>query len=94
MSIATIKYCDIFSYKGANSGIGYSCALEIAKRKGTVHLVCRNEKLGTEAKEKIMKSTQNENVHLHIVDMSLPNQIVAFIKKFSEENKKLDVLVI
>ena len=29
-------------------GLGYTCALEIAKRKGKVHLVCRNEQKGIE----------------------------------------------
>ncbi len=91
-----LKITSKFAFKktqGANSGIGYNCAVEIAKRKGTVHLVCRNAALGTEAKENIIKATQNENVFLHILDVSQPKQVVDFTKKFGQDNPTLNVLV-
>ena len=42
MCCSTIDFVHfIICCKGANSGIGKETALEIAKRGGTVHLVCR-----------------------------------------------------
>ncbi|CAL8127437.1 unnamed protein product [Orchesella dallaii] len=78
---------------GGNSGIGYNCAVEIARRKGTVHLVCRNEKLGSAAKNDIIKETQNEKVFLHIVDLSKPKEVIEFSKSFSTSKDNLNALI-
>ena len=51
---------------GANSGIGKSIAEEIAKRGGTLHLVCRNVRTAEEAKEEIVKATGNEVLYYYI----------------------------
>ena len=45
---------------GGNSGIGKCIALEIAKRGGTIHLVCRNSQSAKEAQEEIEKATGNQ----------------------------------
>jgi dehydrogenase/reductase SDR family protein 12 len=44
---------------GGNSGIGKCIALDIAKRGGTVHLVCRNKKSAQEAQTEIKKASGN-----------------------------------
>lgn len=44
---------------GGNSGIGKCIAFAIAKRGGTVHLVCRNTKSGEEVKSEINEVTGN-----------------------------------
>ena len=87
--------CDGRSYMitGSNSGIGKQTALEIVKRGGTVHMVCRNPSTGEEAKQEMMETSGNNNIHLHILDLSKPTDVLKFAKKFSEENSKLDVLV-
>ena len=87
--------CEGRSYliTGSNSGIGRQTALEILKRGGTVHMVCRNPTTGGEAREELMEATGNNNLHLHILDLSKPRDIAAFVKKFGEENSKLDVLI-
>ncbi len=50
-----------FSYMitGANSGIGKSTALALAKKGATVHMVCRNPAKGEEAKQDIVSQTGN-----------------------------------
>lgn len=53
------QYECIYS-SGANSGIGKCIALEIAKRGGTVHLVCRNPTTAEQAKTEIIETTKNE----------------------------------
>ncbi|XP_043927612.1 dehydrogenase/reductase SDR family member 12 isoform X2 [Protopterus annectens] len=82
-----------FMITGANSGIGKAVATAIAKRGGIVHMVCRNKDRAEEAKEEIVKESSNENVFVHILDMSNPRRIWQFAQKFSQENKSLNVLV-
>ncbi|XP_065887052.1 dehydrogenase/reductase SDR family member 12-like [Dysidea avara] len=82
-----------FMVTGANSGIGRSTALELAKRGGTVHLVCRSAERGKEAQEAIIKETKNDKVHLHLVDMSQPKEILKFTTQFVESGAPLDTLV-
>jgi len=78
---------------GANSGIGKQTALEIAKRGGTVHMICRNPEYGAEAKKEISELSENANIHLHILDMSKPKDISSFAKEFTRNTGKLDVLI-
>ncbi|XP_026518348.2 dehydrogenase/reductase SDR family member 12-like, partial [Terrapene carolina triunguis] len=49
-----------FMITGANSGIGKATATEIAKRGGTLHLVCRNKERAEEAKREITTETGNQ----------------------------------
>ncbi|XP_043388586.1 dehydrogenase/reductase SDR family member 12 isoform X4 [Chelonia mydas] len=81
-----------FMITGANSGIGKATAMEIAKRGGTLHLVCRNTVRAEEAKREIITETGNQNIFLHILDMSNPKGIWEFAEKFKTEHK-LNVLI-
>lgn len=81
-----------FIITGANSGIGKAAACEIAKRGGTVHLVCRNEDRANEARKDIVEQSKNENVHVHLVDMSNPRKVWEFASGFSQ-NHNLHVLI-
>ena len=75
------------------SGIGKQTALEIVKRGGTVHMVCRNKVTAGEAQQELIEASGNSNVHLHVLDISRPRDVAEFVKKFGEENSKLDVLI-
>ncbi|KAJ8352578.1 hypothetical protein SKAU_G00240540 [Synaphobranchus kaupii] len=81
-----------FMITGANSGIGKATAFEIAKRGGTVHLICRNKDRAEEARREIVEQSENENVHVHLLDMSHPRQVWEFAKSF-QENHSLHVLI-
>ncbi|KAM6179098.1 dehydrogenase/reductase SDR family member 12 [Rhynchocyon petersi] len=81
-----------FLITGGNSGIGKATALEIAKRGGTVHLVCRDPDRAEGAKSEIIRESRNQNIFLHIVDLSDPKTIWKFVEKFKEEHK-LNVLI-
>ncbi|XP_041752750.1 dehydrogenase/reductase SDR family member 12 isoform X2 [Coregonus clupeaformis] len=48
-----------FMITGANSGIGKATAMAIAKKGGTVHMVCRNKERAEKAKEDIVRETGN-----------------------------------
>ncbi|XP_029385893.1 dehydrogenase/reductase SDR family member 12 [Echeneis naucrates] len=81
-----------FMITGANSGIGKATAQEIANRGGIVHLVCRNKGRADAAKDEIVVRSKNENVHVHIVDMSSAKQVWEFAQNFSQSNS-LHVLI-
>uniref|UniRef100_A0A3P8ZQY1 Uncharacterized protein n=1 Tax=Esox lucius TaxID=8010 RepID=A0A3P8ZQY1_ESOLU len=76
-----------FVITGANSGIGKATANEIAKRGGTIHLVCRNKERAEEAKKNIIELSKNQNVHVHIVDMSSARQVMEFAISFAKSNR-------
>ncbi|XP_027001183.1 dehydrogenase/reductase SDR family member 12 isoform X1 [Tachysurus fulvidraco] len=81
-----------FIITGANSGIGKATALEIAKRGGTVHLVCRNKDRADEARTHIVEQSKNEKVHVHIVDISSPKALWEFASSFTQRHS-VDVLI-
>eukprot|EP00076_Gallus_gallus_P006762 XP_001233773.2 dehydrogenase/reductase SDR family member 12 [Gallus gallus] len=81
-----------FLITGSNSGIGKAAAKEIARRGGTVHLVCRNKERAEDAKGEIVTETGNQNIFLHVVDISNPKEIWKFAEKFKNEHK-LNVLI-
>ncbi|XP_049802108.1 dehydrogenase/reductase SDR family member 12-like isoform X2 [Schistocerca nitens] len=83
----------VFMITGANSGIGKCVTLEIAKRGGTVHMVCRNSESADAVKDEIVKTTQNENIHTHILDLSQPRSVYKFATNFKETQERLDVLI-
>uniref|UniRef100_A0A8C4QEA5 Dehydrogenase/reductase (SDR family) member 12 n=1 Tax=Eptatretus burgeri TaxID=7764 RepID=A0A8C4QEA5_EPTBU len=82
-----------FLVTGSNSGIGKRTALEIARRGGTVHMVCRNMERADAARTQIIEESKNENVFAHILDLSQPRDIWAFCADFAGRNDHLDVLV-
>nr|XP_040056979.1 dehydrogenase/reductase SDR family member 12 isoform X3 [Gasterosteus aculeatus aculeatus] len=71
---------------GANSGLGKATAQEVANRGGTVHMVCRNQSRADAAKEEIVERSKNQNVHVHIVDMSNARQVWEFAQSFSQSS--------
>ncbi|XP_040912505.1 dehydrogenase/reductase SDR family member 12 [Toxotes jaculatrix] len=75
-----------FIITGANSGIGKATAQEIANRGGIVHMVCRNKGRAEAAKDEIVERSKNQNIHVHIVDMSSARQVWEFAQNFSQNN--------
>jgi short-subunit dehydrogenase len=73
-------------------GIGKIAALECAKRRAHVYMVCRDEKRGKEAQEEIIRESKNSNVELHLCDMSQPKDVFAFTKQFLQSQKPLNVI--
>lgn len=78
---------------GANSGLGKATATRLAELGATVYMVCRNPRLGQEARDEIVRTTGNESVFLDIVDMSSQRQIREYVRAFHEKSDRLDVLI-
>lgn len=78
---------------GCNSGIGLQVALEVARRGGVIHMVCRNEDLAKKARSEIITTTGNDKIHLHIVDLARPREVVLWVERFAAQHDRLHVLV-
>ncbi|XP_074545590.1 dehydrogenase/reductase SDR family member 12-like [Halichoeres trimaculatus] len=82
-----------FMITGANSGIGKATAMAVAKRGGTVHMVCRNRDRAEEAREDIIYESGNTEVYVHIVDLSETRKVWEFAKDFEMQYSSLNVLI-
>ncbi|XP_034403993.1 DHRS-12_like_SDR_c-like domain-containing protein [Cyclopterus lumpus] len=82
-----------FMITGANSGIGKATAMAIAKKGGTVHMVCRNKDKAEEARADIVKETGNKEVYVHILDLSETRKVGEFAEGFKRKYKALNVLI-
>ncbi len=76
---------------GANKGIGFEVARQLAKRGFHVFIGARNLKAGREAVKKIMKS--GVDVSFLQLDVSRPESVAAAAREFAGQNDHLDVLV-
>ncbi|XP_041796187.1 DHRS-12_like_SDR_c-like domain-containing protein isoform X1 [Chelmon rostratus] len=82
-----------FMITGANSGIGKATAMAIAKKGGTIHMVCRNKDKAEEARADIVKETGNKEVYVHILDLSETKKVWEFAEAFKRKYKALNVLI-
>jgi NAD(P)-dependent dehydrogenase (short-subunit alcohol dehydrogenase family) len=78
---------------GANRGIGKEAAKEIAKLGAKVYMACRSLDSANEAREEIVKETNNENVFVRELDLASVDSINNFAPSFKNEASKLDVLI-
>ncbi|KAL3864927.1 hypothetical protein ACJMK2_006571 [Sinanodonta woodiana] len=78
---------------GANAGIGYYTALDIARRNARVILACRSQEKGLVAMKQIQESTGNKNIVVREVDLSLMASVKKFAEKILREEAHLDILI-
>ncbi len=78
---------------GSNSGIGKETARALAAKGATVYMVCRSKERGNAAKEEIIQSTGNTNVHLRLVDLSSFASIKEYGTALREELPRIDILI-
>ncbi|XP_056323945.1 dehydrogenase/reductase SDR family member 12 isoform X2 [Danio aesculapii] len=82
-----------FMITGANSGIGKATAMAIAKKGGTVHIVCRNKERAEKAREEIISASGNTMVFVHVLDLSESRKVWEFAEAFKKEHTSLNVLI-
>ena len=78
---------------GANSGIGYQAAVELARHGAHVLLGCRSVSKGEAALERLRREVPGAQVELAVLDMASLDAIRSFASKFVESGKALDVLI-
>ncbi|XP_017027060.1 retinol dehydrogenase 12-like [Drosophila kikkawai] len=83
----------VFIVTGCNTGIGKETVLEIAKRGGTVYMACRDMNRCNEARDEIIKETNNQKIYSRELDLSSFDSIRNFAAGFKREQDKLHVLI-
>lgn len=78
---------------GANTGLGYQTALELARKNAFVILAGRNEEKINQAISNIKKEIPTAKLKAGIVDLSDLRSVKVFAEQIIENNDRLDVLI-
>jgi NAD(P)-dependent dehydrogenase (short-subunit alcohol dehydrogenase family) len=78
---------------GANSGIGYVTARELARMGARVVMVCRSRERGDAALKRIVSETGSGSVELMIADLSSQHEVRRLAADFRSTHDSLHVLV-
>ena len=78
---------------GANSGIGYATALDLAGRGAQVGIVCRNTEKAEKTRQEIIAKTGNEQIDIFACDFSVQSQIREVAAQILAKYARIDVLV-
>ncbi|MFD1944965.1 oxidoreductase [Paradevosia shaoguanensis] len=78
---------------GANSGLGYVSALELARHGADVMMVVRDPAKGESARRAILSAVPDAKVELALADLADLDSIAAFASGFVASGRRLDVLM-
>ncbi|WP_200302388.1 oxidoreductase [Streptomyces adelaidensis] len=78
---------------GANSGIGYVAARELARRGAHVVLACRSEGRGAAALKRMSSEVPDGSVELIRLDLGDLGSVREFAQTYERANDRLDLLV-
>lgn len=78
---------------GANGGIGFHCALQLAKSGADVILACRDQRRGSDAILRILEYLPDAKLELSILDLSSLESVQKFAERLLESKSCLDLLV-
>jgi NAD(P)-dependent dehydrogenase (short-subunit alcohol dehydrogenase family) len=77
---------------GANSGLGFAIAVEIARRGGHVIMGCRSQIPG--AGEKVKKIANSGNIEMRFLDLSKIDSIHVFCDGLKKDGINLDITIL
>lgn len=78
---------------GANSGLGFEAAKQLAKQGHEIILLCRNKEKGEAAVAEIKSFSGNQNIHLYTANLASQKSIEAVATQIKKDFTKLDVLL-
>jgi NAD(P)-dependent dehydrogenase (short-subunit alcohol dehydrogenase family) len=78
---------------GGNAGIGFAAAEIFARLGLTVAIGCRNAARGEQARDRIITSIHNPDVHLVQVDLSLQASIRRAAAELADRFERIDILI-
>src|SRR6266571_2867405 len=78
---------------GANSGIGKTASLALAKMGANVVMVARDKERGEAARSEIIRESQNGSVDLLLADLSSLESVRQLATEFQRKYSKLHVLI-
>jgi len=79
---------------GANTGIGFETARQLALKGAQVLLACRNPEKGRQAVERIRSEKPDADVSLELLDLSDLDHIAAFADRISDRVEGVDLLIL
>lgn len=83
----------VFLVTGANSGLGFGTAKELARKGAKVIMTARNLNKGNDAVSKIKADVANADLDLMQLDLADLAQVKEFAKAFKAKYNQLDVLI-
>jgi len=78
---------------GANSGLGFEAARQLAKQGHEIILLCRNREKGEQAVADIKSFSGNKNIHLYIANLAIQKSVETVATQIKKDFSKLDVLL-
>lgn len=79
---------------GANSGVGFCLALELASRGAKVLAAVRSVPKGEAAKQKILEQVPTAQVEVRECDLASFDSVKAFVNQISQEFKTFDLVIL
>jgi len=78
---------------GANTGIGYITAKELAKMGANVIIACRDPQRSSDALARLKSETGNDNIEALPLDLNSLASVRSFAKEFQQRNQPLNLLI-
>jgi NAD(P)-dependent dehydrogenase (short-subunit alcohol dehydrogenase family) len=78
---------------GANAGLGFETALELARGGASVVMACRSQERAQKAQSDLLEQVPSATTTILPLDVSEPESIRAFVREFSDRFVRLDVLI-
>jgi len=78
---------------GANTGLGFSTARDLAARGARVVLACRSKERGQQALERLREEGLHSRVELYTLDLASFKSVRRFAEELAAKEAKLDILV-
>ncbi len=78
---------------GANTGIGFQTALELAKRGARVIIACHDTKDAEKAVKIIIHKSQNEKCEAEYLDLADLDSVRSFAQLMNKKLNRLDILI-
>jgi retinol dehydrogenase-13 len=78
---------------GANDGIGKETAIDLAKRRATVIIACRQSEKTKQALADIRRISNNNNVFHEAIDLADLDSVKTFATRYIESGRPIHVLI-
>ncbi len=78
---------------GANSGLGFEAARQLAKQGHEIILLCRNIEKGEQAVKDIQAFSGNSKIHLYAANLAVQESVEQVAEQIKKDFSKLDVLL-
>jgi NAD(P)-dependent dehydrogenase (short-subunit alcohol dehydrogenase family) len=78
---------------GANAGLGFAIAKQIARTGANVVMACRRPERAAAAQRQLLIEVPNAKTHIIRLDVSEPEVVQSFVHQFAAEVGRLDLLI-